>query len=78
MFYFWKTNTVHIEESNVPFLSLVTKYNKCFVVDTAFSEPAEERYGMFVLKNETWHWICEPQSKFPPQFKVTLLLMGVT
>ena len=77
MFYFWKTNTVHIEESNVSFLNLATKYSKCFVVDTAFSELLEERYGMFVLKNKNWHWICEPQSEFPPQFKVTLLLMGV-
>lgn len=71
-FYFWKDNAV-LELDSLDEQTPI--HRMCMCVDTAYSVNYRlSRYGLF---NNIGSWIFVDPDEFPPEFKMSLLLLGV-
>ena len=83
--YFWKNGQVELVDRNLTILdfeqSSMFKYLYCPCVDT-HAWDTDERYGMFVNAGGGWIaktvWENHPIESFPPEFRASLLLLGVS
>ena len=75
--YFWKDGKV-VEYSGDMFTRQLREgrpdLEDCLCVDTSRKDEIS-RYGQFI-KNDGWHH--EPFREFPPEFRMHLLLLGVS
>lgn len=83
--YFWRNNQVELIDRNLLTSdfnqSSMFKYLYCYCLDTnALGD--EDRYGMFSHEGGGWvartQWEHRPIESFPPEFRASLLLLGVT
>lgn len=82
--YFWKDGQVKAINRQLTILdfdqSAMFKYLYCPCVDT-YAWDSDERYGMFTNEGGGWsartQWESHPIESFPPEFRTSLLLLGV-
>lgn len=69
-YYFWCNNQV-VEHliTNVP-----DTLRERFCVDTSYNMDSQARYGNFLMGGG---WACIPFEKFPPEFRLQLLILGI-
>lgn len=69
---YWKDSKVNvIHDKDITKQTWETIY-ECYCIDTDYLDN-KSRYGKY---NNGWHHI--PFEDFPPEFKATLLIMGIT
>ena len=75
--YFWKGTEVLVVKEQL-YVGIAEAYRGLLCVD-AFCASPPQRYGRFSAEKESLaQWGHIPIENFPPQFRATLLIMGVS
>lgn len=84
--YFWYQDQIVVFERRITSEhfqhDFMLKYRYCYCVDGFEPDGHGMRYGVWVVDDETRNWDAIWQSRspgtFPPEFRLALLIMGVT
>jgi len=79
--YFWKDSQV-VDVSWEDFLENDNQYLNCFCIDNFFEQGHLSRYGVYEAKHQQEDvqnkWVSVPFEDFPHDFRMALLLLGIT